>query len=364
MGTQVSIDQLLLDDIYSVALGEQSWEPVLDKIRILLGQRSIGLLTLDHASWASEVNAAVGDDAAWMADVSRAYNTEFYRYDPVAQTLAPGWQAGDWFGDAELLTKQQKSRHVFYQDFMRPYELGSISGLFVRRGERDSTCLSVQGGLESNGLSEAQRREIDAVYPHINRVLRIQMRLREQETRAAIAESTLDTVTAPVFILNDARRLLWANSAADRLLSSEPALRMVHGQFTAAGCADDAPWQAACRQSGLLVRRADGTPLPLTLFPIPQQSRLMRAWHGRLFMMSAADPLKPEGQAKRLQLFFGLTPSEAELTLLMCSDGLSPQECADLRGVALSTVRSQIKAIYAKTGVTRMAQLVALVMRT
>jgi DNA-binding CsgD family transcriptional regulator len=185
----------------------------------------------------------------------------------------------------------------------------------------------------------------------------------EQETRAAIAESALDTMAAPVFILNDARRLLWANGAAGRLMSSEPALRVVQGRFQAAGCADDAQWQAACRQGGLLLRRADGAPLPLRLVPISRQPQPMRAWHGRLFMMTAADPHEPEGKARRLQTFFGLTPSEAGLALLMCSDGLSPRECADLRGVALSTVRSQIKAIYTKTGVARAAQLAALVMR-
>lgn len=364
MGARASIDPLLLDDIYSVALGEQSWDLVLDRIRTMLGQRSITLLTLDHLSMACEINASVGDDAAWMSEVSQAYNAEFYRHDPLVAALAPGWREGDWVGDAQLLTERQKSRHVFYQEFMRPYEMGGISGLFVRRGERDSTCLSVQCSPDSSSLSEAQRREVEAIYPHISRALRIQMRLREQETRAAIAESALDTMAAPVFILNDARRLLWANKAADKLLSSEPALRIVHGQLKAAGCADDAQWQAACRQGGLLVRRAGGAPLPLTLLPMPQQSQLMRAWHGRLFMMTAADPRKPEGQAKRLQLFFGLTPSEAELALLMCNDGLSPQECADLRGVALSTVRSQIKSIHTKTGVTRTVQLAALMMRT
>ncbi|MGN6580582.1 MAG: helix-turn-helix transcriptional regulator [Bordetella sp.] len=364
MGAQVSIDPMLLDDIYAAALGEQSWESALGKIRVLLGQRSATLLTLDHVSLASEINAVVGDDAAWVGEVSQAYNTEFYRYDPIAEALTPDWKPGAWFEDAQLLTRQQKSRHVFYQDFMRPYGLGSISGMFIDRSEHSSAFLSVQGGPESGGLSEAQRRQIQAVYPHVRRALRMQMRLREQETRAAIAESALAAMTAPVFILNDMRRLLWANGAAEALLSREPALRFVQGRFVAAGCADDAQWQAACRQGGLLLRRADGAPLPLTLFPIAQQSRLMRAWHGRLFMMTAADPRKPEGQAKRLQCLFGLTPSEAELTLLICNDGLSPQECADLRGVALSTVRSQIKAIYTKTGATRTAQLAALVMQT
>ncbi|UQN56153.1 hypothetical protein L0Y88_27960 [Burkholderia multivorans] len=40
--------------------------------------------------------------------------------------------------------------------------------------------------------------------------------------------------------------------------------------------------------------------------------------------------------------------------------GLTPAEYAQRNGVRISTVRSQIKSIFAKTGVRRIADLVAL----
>ncbi|WP_455776479.1 helix-turn-helix transcriptional regulator, partial [Burkholderia stabilis] len=64
-----------------------------------------------------------------------------------------------------------------------------------------------------------------------------------------------------------------------------------------------------------------------------------------------------------LRVFYGLSLAEADLAVLLCCDGLSPQACAELRGVSIGTVRTQIKAIYAKTEVARAAQLAALVMQ-
>jgi DNA-binding CsgD family transcriptional regulator len=59
---------------------------------------------------------------------------------------------------------------------------------------------------------------------------------------------------------------------------------------------------------------------------------------------------------------YSFTASEAEVTLALTS-GLSPAEIALTRGVRLSTVRSQIAAALAKTGVTSQARLIVLVAR-
>ncbi|WP_205189619.1 helix-turn-helix transcriptional regulator, partial [Burkholderia sp. LMG 13014] len=72
----------------------------------------------------------------------------------------------------------------------------------------------------------------------------------------------------------------------------------------------------------------------------------------------------PSARAQRLRVFYGLSSAEADLAVLLCCDGLSPQECAGLRGVSIGTIRSQIKSIYAKTAVARAAQLTSLVMQT
>ncbi len=62
---------------------------------------------------------------------------------------------------------------------------------------------------------------------------------------------------------------------------------------------------------------------------------------------------------ERLARLFVLSQAESEVVRAMV-DGLSAAEIAELRGTTDGTVRSQIKSIYAKTGVRRRADLVRL----
>jgi DNA-binding CsgD family transcriptional regulator len=57
-----------------------------------------------------------------------------------------------------------------------------------------------------------------------------------------------------------------------------------------------------------------------------------------------------------------LTPAElGVLTLLL--DGKTPSEIAATRGVAISTVRTHLKRLFAKTGTRRQADLVRCALR-
>ena len=60
-----------------------------------------------------------------------------------------------------------------------------------------------------------------------------------------------------------------------------------------------------------------------------------------------------------LRTAYGLTPAEIRAAEALAS-GLSVEEVAKMRGVQVSTVRSQLKQIYAKTGVDTRARFVKL----
>ena len=63
-----------------------------------------------------------------------------------------------------------------------------------------------------------------------------------------------------------------------------------------------------------------------------------------------------------LRAVFGLTPAECRVALLL-GDGKSPQEIAELLALSPNTVKSQVSTIYTKTGTSRHAQLVRLLLR-
>jgi DNA-binding CsgD family transcriptional regulator len=62
-----------------------------------------------------------------------------------------------------------------------------------------------------------------------------------------------------------------------------------------------------------------------------------------------------------LQQLYGLTPAESRLALLLAA-GNAPKEAAQQLQVGISTVRSQLKSIFAKTDTNRQSELVRLLL--
>lgn len=60
---------------------------------------------------------------------------------------------------------------------------------------------------------------------------------------------------------------------------------------------------------------------------------------------------------------FSLTPAEANVAILL-SRGLSLTEVAEAQNISPHTARAQLKSIFAKTGATRQAELVRMVIKS
>lgn len=79
----------------------------------------------------------------------------------------------------------------------------------------------------------------------------------------------------------------------------------------------------------------------------------------RLAALAAADMAQREGRLRRLASVYGLTPAEARVALHVI-DGGSLATYAQLAAVSVGTARTQLKSVFAKTGVSRQAELIKL----
>ncbi|MCB5175403.1 helix-turn-helix transcriptional regulator [Microvirga lenta] len=114
-------------------------------------------------------------------------------------------------------------------------------------------------------------------------------------------------------------------------------------------------------RSALGLGRIDRRPLILRIVDIAGDMRPV--FEGAALVAVLVDPETcPEPSPVLLQQLFGLTRKEARVaTRLMC--GLTVQEIAKEAGVSVGTIRAQIKAVFAKTGTKRQAELVGLMTR-
>ena len=71
--------------------------------------------------------------------------------------------------------------------------------------------------------------------------------------------------------------------------------------------------------------------------------------------------LAESGQVARCCARFGLTTTQARLALLL-AEGATIQQCAEAMGIKVSTARTHLKSVFAKTAVKRQAELAILIL--
>lgn len=173
----------------------------------------------------------------------------------------------------------------------------------------------------------------------------------------ALASAILDEIDYPVLLVDEELHLQHGNRIARSLLARRESLMLEAGllqlrcevQQVQLRRAVDAAVQRG-RRSLIAPRSERGSQPSLAVLPAGPSSRLA--------LVILAKPALCQGLT--LQAYareHGLTEGEREVLGALCA-GRSPEEIAQQRQVALSTVRTQIGAIRAKTGARDIGALV------
>jgi DNA-binding CsgD family transcriptional regulator len=168
----------------------------------------------------------------------------------------------------------------------------------------------------------------------------------------------LDALDYGLLLLDAAHRVAHANRAARAALARNPvglpwATALDCGAPEEAAALGQAISAAAERGWRRLVSlRRDGRPFGVAVLPLP-----LSGSPAVMLVLSRArscEPLSLHWYARS----HGLTQAEARVLEALCG-GATPNEVAATLGVAMSTVRTQLATIRAKTGAAGLRQLVA-----
>ena len=110
-----------------------------------------------------------------------------------------------------------------------------------------------------------------------------------------------------------------------------------------------------------VIRRTGAGPLVVRVLPVHGAARTPFLGARVILTFTVLEP-GPRPNVAMLAKAFGLTPAEARLAAVM-AEGSNPEGAAEVLGVSRTTVRNQLKAIFAKTGAHRQSELVALLAR-
>jgi DNA-binding CsgD family transcriptional regulator len=209
--------------------------------------------------------------------------------------------------------------------------------------------------------------------PHICRAFLIADALDLQTVTATRLEETVDALSTGVVLTERLGRIAYMNGSAERLLKAGNALRVSNGCLTAArprardalskALARSVEGKAPTKTGRYAVALPDDDGLGLIASVLPLQWRESRnplsplPGAAAVIVQNPADPpLLPDDAFGDL---YGLTLAERRV-LRTVAQGLGPQDAADALGVSLTTIRTHLQNLFAKTGTARQADLVRL----
>ena len=270
---------------------------------------------------------------------------------------------------SEILPHSAYLKTVFYNDWGKRNLVTHALGGAIRAHNNKMLFLSLNRGDSQKPFDEPQREAAQLLMPHLQRAVDLYDRFTFFEQR----QWTLDALAFPMMHVAADRRLVWANRAAEQVLTAGEGLFVREGKLRAELVDQDNALRAmlcasrqaiAERPAGYggwlrITRCSDGSEMSLYLVRAPASERRLpgTSADGDGFWIFIMQVSVDDGLLTgRLRAAWGLTPAEAALTIeLLESDSL--QAAAEKLSISRNTVKTQLASIFQKAGVRRQSEL-------
>ncbi|KAF0124173.1 MAG: regulatory protein LuxR [Xanthobacteraceae bacterium] len=278
------------------------------------------------------------------------------------RTLAHGEPA--FISDYDIFTPEEVETDAFYRDFLRPTGLAWGCGTAVQGPTQNRIIISLHRRFEFGPLSTEDTRRMTALRPAIARGVFLASRLRLREARNAV--DALEMVGLPAAALTATGKISAANQSFSSFvprvaLDHRDRIRLVHPG------ADHRLAEAIARRVStgqshgrtIAIPGDEGEP-PHTVHLIPvagQAHDIFSALSWLLLVVPVVN--RPGVSLEVLRGLFDLSPAEARVSKGILN-GDTPGEIASKLGLSPETVRTQLKAVFSKMGVSRQADVVRL----
>ena len=349
------LDPDLLAVIYEAAAIPSQWPVVLGRLAALVSAFGSGIVSLDN----SQTMRFITTDN-YRASYERVLD-RLKSYDNVRpqRMVARGYFG--FMTDLDLCTPEELEADPLYIEGLYPYGLGWTMGAPIPSPSADLAFFDFARKKADGPFGEAEKQTLDAYRPHLARAALMATRLELQRAQATV--NTLAVLGLPGAVVNRGGRVVAANALFDTL-----APRVAIGAFDALVLSDTA--QNALLHKGLMAERLDqvgSIPIAaadlapaLVVHLVPVQRSAQDVFIGASHIVLVTPVTAPAAPLTNLLAgLFDLTPAEAAVARGIASGDSIPQ-FAKRNGVSPETVRTQLRAVFEKTGTRRQVDLVRL----
>lgn len=272
--------------------------------------------------------------------------------------------------ESDFITVDEQRTHPHYRDFAHPWDVPFICLTTLERNKNFHLGLAVLRSKHQGHIEDREKQIFGLLAPHIRGAVRTHYALEGQG--ATLLATALDSLSLAGFVCDKHGIVIALSPAAEALISTGSNLHIRCKQLCAWNPGSDKDLATAIRGAStaltnvsmprlqtLVIRGKSLTSLPLIVDVMSLAPKRSTLFVEPLTLVVVRGANRDRADRRRLiRLAYSVTASEAEIALLL-AEGLSPEAIAEARGVKTLTIRTQIKAIFAKMGVSRQTELVS-----
>ena len=303
----------------------------------------------------------------------RRYNEHFWKIDPWRIEHARRRIAGAVTG-ATLMPFRELAKTEIYNDHLRDAGFFDTCCAEIHRSGSAGAAISIlrAHGRPFFGRSEVAR--LNRVLPHLEHAFALHRRFAGLIAERTALASIIDRLHGGAILCDETGRVVYASDEARRILDRGAVLFIARGRLRARDADTEATFgdlydtgngrrRDAAASRALIAKDGDGrAALRLSLIRAVPRTILDARGTGLAYFVLIEDLAVPRGHGvERIAERHRLTAAETRLAHRLAA-GATLADAADALGVSVNTVRSQLRQIFQKTGVSRQAELVRLVL--
>jgi DNA-binding CsgD family transcriptional regulator len=348
----------LIDLVYEAAAMPDLWPAVLDRMAVIAGGTGTFLITTDPRTlrWtSSESVKQLGHD--FLAG-------RWHERNPRMERLVINRHSG-FMREIDMFTSEEIEHDPTFRDLLRPRGFGWAAGMVVQVPSDDMLAFSIERRFADGPVESDAIRELNNLRPHLARAAMMSARLRLERAKG-MAES-LTTMGLPSAVLLGNGKVLSTNISFDQV--GPQIVSTAFGGIALANARANDLLVKSIEELGaaefhngaksIAVPAEDGHPaLIVHLIPVRRSAHDM---FGPAMVILVVTPLGSSQtiSGDLLNGLFDLSPAETRAAQGLLG-GKSIDDLAADCGLSRETIRSQVKAVLAKTGTSGQSGLMSL----
>ena len=264
-----------------------------------------------------------------------------------------------------------------YQNWMKPNDVYYVGGTqFADTGTHKAGIVMLRS-KKADAWSDGEIRVINEILPHLNRSLKIHSEFTHLRMRQDALLQGLDRLVIGLILYDHDARPVYINPTAEAIIETHPALQLEDGNLLLTNPEDDKSLHQTIvetaaidpddswKQSVAIGVTHPDVEAPLPILVTPMHAHLITSdldYEGAKVAVFLSDPnLQQPISIDSLVSVYNLTPSEAQVAISL-ANGHSIDQIATNSNHSAHTIRSQLKSVFRKTGVSRQSELIKMLL--